>query len=579
MADDSPETIMCFYTLGIQHPPGYALNTLLGKIFLFIPTGSVMFRAGLMASFFNIFTAVLVFLIAVKIFSGPAKKENDVFMPLLASVMYFFCGDVFLHGLSAKGSVYALHAFIVAAIVLSLYNSERGPRYLYIAAFLYGLSMGNHWQSSAAFLPALMIAGYPHRRMLGVKRITAMSFFFLSGVSVLLFIPLRSAAEPVIYWGPVNSLAGLFSFVGREQYAYIEQSHTAADSLRFVSYYIRHILPGQWPFLLAFAMLPGAVLMVLKKGVHGIVAIAAITGVLLAIALKVVIEPGRIWITRPYLVFSYIFVSILAAYFFKCVIEPIKPEMPRRAAAAVLTTSFACFLTFAAPDYSKYFLAYDYARNLKLTLPDECVYFAEGDLNINSALYLDVMENKKVNLVVSVLLEQYWYREKLAKNPAITVTRKNNDYYSDLNAMLYANAGRRVFYSNAYKKGTIPYPLEIRGITHEVMVNGDGAGNKDPYKYFTLYSLRGNFAAGIKYDDATRVFLTESYGKGLVKLAKESEAGYDSEKALFYYERAFLFYEDANLAEMIGIMHQRKGDFRKADDYFKKSKALRDGNI
>ena len=32
-ADDSPETVTAQYTLGIQNPPGYPLNTLTGKIF------------------------------------------------------------------------------------------------------------------------------------------------------------------------------------------------------------------------------------------------------------------------------------------------------------------------------------------------------------------------------------------------------------------------------------------------------------------------------------------------------------------------------------------------------------------
>ena len=50
-SDDSPETTLAFHTLGIQHPPGYPLNTLIGKVFTFLPLGSLMFRANLIAMF------------------------------------------------------------------------------------------------------------------------------------------------------------------------------------------------------------------------------------------------------------------------------------------------------------------------------------------------------------------------------------------------------------------------------------------------------------------------------------------------------------------------------------------------
>ena len=49
--DDSPETIACAYTLGIQHPPGYPLPTLIGKLFTFLPFANTGFKINLQAAF------------------------------------------------------------------------------------------------------------------------------------------------------------------------------------------------------------------------------------------------------------------------------------------------------------------------------------------------------------------------------------------------------------------------------------------------------------------------------------------------------------------------------------------------
>src|SRR5260221_13193554 len=50
-ANDSPETISAAHELGIQHPPGYPLHTLLGRAALMgIPLGSPAWRMNLLSA-------------------------------------------------------------------------------------------------------------------------------------------------------------------------------------------------------------------------------------------------------------------------------------------------------------------------------------------------------------------------------------------------------------------------------------------------------------------------------------------------------------------------------------------------
>ncbi|HID51919.1 MAG TPA: DUF2723 domain-containing protein, partial [Anaerolineae bacterium] len=54
---DGGELITAAVTLGVPHPPGYPTYVLLGKLFGFLPVGSVAYR-------FNLFSAVAVALAA-----------------------------------------------------------------------------------------------------------------------------------------------------------------------------------------------------------------------------------------------------------------------------------------------------------------------------------------------------------------------------------------------------------------------------------------------------------------------------------------------------------------------------------
>src|SRR3989338_9893026 len=65
--EDNPELITAAATLGIPHPSGYPLFVLLGKLFTFIPFGSIPWRVNLMSAFFSALTISFLYLILNKI--------------------------------------------------------------------------------------------------------------------------------------------------------------------------------------------------------------------------------------------------------------------------------------------------------------------------------------------------------------------------------------------------------------------------------------------------------------------------------------------------------------------------------
>ncbi|MEK9150291.1 MAG: DUF2723 domain-containing protein [Candidatus Desantisbacteria bacterium] len=61
---DSGELITVAYTLGIAHPPGYPLYTLLGKVFCtLIPIGNIAYRMNMESALFASLAVMLVYFI------------------------------------------------------------------------------------------------------------------------------------------------------------------------------------------------------------------------------------------------------------------------------------------------------------------------------------------------------------------------------------------------------------------------------------------------------------------------------------------------------------------------------------
>ncbi len=70
--DDSLEFQLVTYRLGIAHPTGYPLYTILGRLFTFLPLGDVAYRVNLMSALFGAATVSLVYLLILQI-AAPQK--------------------------------------------------------------------------------------------------------------------------------------------------------------------------------------------------------------------------------------------------------------------------------------------------------------------------------------------------------------------------------------------------------------------------------------------------------------------------------------------------------------------------
>ena len=67
---DSGELIAAAYTLGIAHPPGYPLYTMLAHLFTYLPFGTLAFRVNLFSAVTSSLTVVVIYFICLKLTSN-----------------------------------------------------------------------------------------------------------------------------------------------------------------------------------------------------------------------------------------------------------------------------------------------------------------------------------------------------------------------------------------------------------------------------------------------------------------------------------------------------------------------------
>ena len=153
--------------LGIAHPTGYPLYILLGRLFSFIPFGSVAWRVNLASAVFAFLAVNLLYATSLRLLKRP--------LPALFSAVLLGLTPVFWSQ-AVEAEVYALHALIFAAglwlivVMLESTKEERKctedilakpagsgwQRLVILMALLLGLGLTNHLTTLFLLPPAIL---------------------------------------------------------------------------------------------------------------------------------------------------------------------------------------------------------------------------------------------------------------------------------------------------------------------------------------------------------------------------------------------------------------------------------------
>ncbi len=566
-SDDSPETTLAFHTLGIQHPPGYPLNTLTGKFFTFLPLGSLMFRANLMAMFFNILTGLFLFMIIYKITGDSQDNNIRFFISIIGVILYLFSISVWRQGISAKGSIYAMNAFLTCVVIYSALNTGTNIKFLYFFCFIYGLAMGNHWTSMIVILPAFLYYFVMQHKKINIKIILTGLIFFMTGISVYLFVFIRSKTEPVYAWGDTKTIKDFIWLISRAQYAGMEIKHKITDTLNLLTYYIKHFVFKEYPFFGLF-FLPGFYFLFRNK--KHISMLFLLSYFLLLISVVSIATPpvNTEWLIKPYLASSNIYISIFLCCFIFYITNHFKYLIKYLLLISVFILSVVWMFN-SNPGYSRYFIGYDYSKNMVKNICCDSILIAEGDMNIGAALYETLINKSNFVPVMPVVMQYEWYRKQIMRNfkGKINLPPNHPDLNTYIKSVIEYNKDKIIYYTNVatpeWVKGLKSAPCGIFfRITDEisVMINDF---------YYLVGSFRGKIDNSSKYDEFTQRLVFDNYATGYFALAETLRNQGKLNESIKYFNYGLIFQQNSSIYINFGLVYYQLQDFDKAEKNWK----------
>lgn len=217
--EDSGDLLVAAATLGIPHPTGYPLFTLLGRLASLVPLGGLAFRINLIAALAG---AVGVYFLARLVLELASEAGGVAALLGAGSAALTYATSRGAWSQSVLSEVYTLNVAFLGAVLFCIARAERrqDPRFLALAAYLTGLGLTNHLLLLAA-VPALVVAAvrFRLRRAIGTPGIVLLPLLTLWGWSLIAYLPIRASQGPEFSWGVPATPRQLWWVLTGAQYA------------------------------------------------------------------------------------------------------------------------------------------------------------------------------------------------------------------------------------------------------------------------------------------------------------------------------------------------------------------------
>lgn len=400
--EDDGLFILSAYFLGIEHPPGYPLFTLIGHLFTYLPFGSVAYRVHLASAMFGALTGGMAWLCARSFIAGR--------LPAYVAALALGASPVFWSQ-AVIAEVYTLNTFFFLVLVFMglracppAGENPQASRWLPWMAFVFGLSLSNHYPLMLLVAPGFVILLWPVRREV-LNRFGLLLALVILGLAPYAWMVYRSwQALPISFDGPLETLPEILFFIARKGYAGIDQTVSAGwlDRIKFF-----HFLGGQ--LLAQFAVL-GTLLAaagfavqsrLLGRRVAAFLTVAFLMpSAVLILLLGFDYDSFRAHVFHVYPLPAYAVVALWMGLGFAWAAE----RYARRPAHATIAAAALLLLVLAVGARTNLFGADDwgarYAKTVLETLPKNAVVVVTGDPDLAPMAYFHLIEGWRPDIVL-----------------------------------------------------------------------------------------------------------------------------------------------------------------------------------
>jgi tetratricopeptide (TPR) repeat protein len=532
---DTGEMVSAAHVLGIVHPPGYPLYTLLAKAWLLLePFGNEGFRLNVLSAVGGAATAWFMYRIFI------ALMLNRAAAALLALVFAFSYLQWYL---SIVSEMYTLNTMFAAAVILLIIllgrkqetnavkekivkADNKNTLLLYLTAFVFGAGLGVRMDLLLA-APALFIILYSKR-----KEFTATSLFAAMGLaalgfSVFVYLPFRSSIVPLLDWNHPATLEKLWETLGRKTHGGTLDLISApyASGANFpatIKFYFNHLFSG-FAFIGILLALAGLSYLWKKERT---LALSLFTGWLFT-------GPVFIYMANmppnthalAILEAHFLLPNVFAAVFMGAGLKSLSDTTGE--AAKKLVTPAVCMLMLCVQFYGNLpelnkkenYIAYDYAKNILRSLPTNSILIMKKDVQLFALWNQQYARGQRPDcaIISEGLAASAWYKASFQKiHPDVALGPLRNA--QDWKIFIEQNSSKKVFFSPDaeyfHPDGYFEVPC---GILSGLEKAKNSALNQNLFNYIYPYRGKYNYTA---YREFFSPDIIEDYARARIALAR-----------------------------------------------------------
>ncbi len=425
---DSGELATVPYVLGIAHPTGYPLWTLLAHFFASLPIANEeIVRLNVFCALATSAAAVIFFYVMLSLLRAEhgSSDQLSLLVPAAFSALALAFSQTFWDQ-SASIEVYGLHLFLACATLLFFLRAILplvsgtliDQRRWWLFAFTLGLCFSNHL-TTILLAPAFLFLFFSVFRFRkdGFRLIAGLILPFALGLSVYLYLPIRAGENPLLSWGHPATMERMFWHVSGKQFRVWMFSSTDAAAKQW--HHFVDAVPIEFFYIpLLFSLLGAWRLMWQNRRIFAFVALLLVGCVAYSINYD-------IHDIDSYFLLAYISLAMFAGF---GAFEAIRwmRNLPGRIVFGVILAGVIgaeISANWLEDDASGNDLVEDYTRNILTNLqPNSIILSYQWDDFVSASYYFQYVKRVRTDVTVidKELLRRSWYFMQMRENhPAL----------------------------------------------------------------------------------------------------------------------------------------------------------------
>lgn len=447
---DSGELATVQYTLGIAHPTGYPLFTMLGFLFLQIPLGlRKITQANLLAAIWSAFAIYFFIKVLIVLLINVEEKKNNVvskkkqktvaaikfnedqkiFSIIAAAFFLAFSKTFWMQSTSVE--VYSFQSMLFALILFFSFKAfsskEESSKTWLLVGLSFAFGFSNHMTTLLAIPFAAILFFFKEKLTTSSIKIIFKTLVLSIPVLVLiyLYLPIRAAQNPIMNWGnPINFENFWRHFTGRQYQVWLFASFEATKKQlgNFVSNF-----PSEFTIVGLFIGLIGFIFLYkINKKIFLTTLATFLFAVLYSVNYDIVDLDS-------YFLLAYMIFSIWILFGFLLLFSKLEQLLKTKRMIIPIFT-ILIFVPLASNksevDQSDVYTFEDYTKTILNGVEKNSIILSyQWDYFISASYYFQNVEHFRKDVVVvdKELLRRSWYYNQLKRNHSDAIKKIDDE--------------------------------------------------------------------------------------------------------------------------------------------------------